>query len=341
MQNKQKILYIITNPDWGGAQKYVNDMALINANRGFDVIVSAGQSAGFSKINLLEEEYTKSKKHQFKNLIRQISPIKDLKALLDIKSYIDIEKPDYVHLNSSKAGILGSFASKLSKHKPKVWYTVHGWVFNEPMPVWKKYFYIFLERLASKYRDKIIVLGEREKQIALKYKICTVEKLQIRKQKLLYTTLSPKNKAIKELNLPQNKKIIGTIANLYPAKGLNYLIDAAAQINNPDIIFAVIGEGPERMNYESRIMNYGLKDKFILLGERKDASQYLSAFDAFVMPSVKEGAPYAILEAMYAKLPIIATDVGSISEMLKNYQQKTIIPPHSPEEIKNAIKRII
>ena len=65
----------------------------------------------------------------------------------------------------------------------------------------------------------------------------------------------------------------------------------------------------------------------MLLGEKENAAQYLRAFDVFILPSLKEGAPFVLLEAMAAELPIIATDVGNISEMLKDYQNKTIIPP--------------
>ncbi|MBU1179787.1 glycosyltransferase [Patescibacteria group bacterium] len=326
-QKNKKILYIVTIPDWGGAQKYVADLACLINKDGFDIVVSAGQSANFSKINLLENcKRADVKTYQFDNLAREINPIKDILALWDIKKYIDSEKPDYIHLNSSKVGILGSFAVALSKYKPDVWYTVHGWVFNEPMANWRKKFYIFLERWASRYRDKIIVLGEKEKQIALEYKICPGEKLQIRKQKLLGMKLVARESVRKELGISQDKKIIGTIANLYPAKGLNYLIEAAKEI--PDNCqIAIIGDGPERKKLELLTTHYKLQTKIILLGEKENAAQYLSAFDVFVLPSIKEGAPYTILEAMEAKLPIIATDVGSVSEMLKNYPNKTIIPP--------------
>lgn len=349
----KKILYIITTPDWGGAQFYVYNLAR-RYGHVVQVTVATGQASGFSKINLLEKinEYKESpieerrmdtsvKTHQFQNLIRQINLIRDIGAFFEIKNFIEKERPDTVHLNSSKAGILGSFAKIFSKHKPEIIYTVHGWVFLEPMNIIKKWFYIFLEKLASRWRDKIIVLGEKEKQIALKYKICPETKLEIKPHDYSIFNLCPKDKVREKLSLPQDKKIIGTIANLYPAKGLNYLIEAAARINNPDILFCIIGEGPLRKKLEEKIEQLSLQKKIVLTGEKFYAAQYLYAFDIFVLPSIKEGAPYVILEAMAASLPIVAADVGNVAEMLKDYQNKIIVPPANVEALINAIIKFI
>ncbi|MFC1612608.1 glycosyltransferase family 4 protein [Patescibacteria group bacterium] len=342
MQNKKKILYIITIPDWGGAQSHVFNLAQKNKKANFDVIVASGNSSRGSNLNLIKKcADCETKTHKLKNLIRAINPIKDISALFEIASLYSREKPDFVHLHSSKAGIIGALALFFSFHNPKVVYTVHGWVFLEPMASWRKKLYIFLERFASQYRDKIIVLGEREKETALKHKICKKNKIAIIPHTAQDINFLEKNEAREALGLPQDKKIIGTIANLYHDKGLEYLIDVAKQIDNPDILFAIIGEGPLRENFEFQILNFELKDKILLLGEKEDAAQYLKAFDLFVLPSVKEGAPFVILEAMSADLPIIATDVGSVPEMLISYQNKTIVPPADVEQLKQAILKYI
>jgi len=337
----RKILYIITLPDWGGAQKYVFQEALANKDN-FDVAVLTGQSDSFkSKINLLDQlanqEEPGIQSAQLKYLVRPINPLKDFLAILEIIKFYNREKPDTVHLNSSKAGILGSFAKLFSAHKPEVIYMVHGWVFLEPMNSFKRWLYIFGEKLASYWRDKIIVLGEKEKQIAINYKICPEKKLKVRRHSIPIASFLDKDIARKELGLPPDKKIIGTVANFYPPKGLEYLIEAAAKINNPDIIFTVIGDGPLRENFKFKISNSKLENIFILLGEKENAAQYLRAFDLFVLPSVKEGAPYVILEAMAAGLPIIATDVGNVNEMLKDYPNKTMIPPANIEALAKAV----
>ncbi|MFA5133262.1 MAG: glycosyltransferase [Patescibacteria group bacterium] len=344
----KKLLYIITIPDWGGAQKYVFQEALANKD-GSEVFVFAGRSDKFkSKINLLNElayhnEEFKSniKTGQLNHLVRPISPLNDLLVIFELAKIYNSIRPNTVNLNSSKAGILGSFAKIFSKHKPQITYTVHGWVFLEPMNPLKKWLYIILERLASRWRDKIIVLGEKERQIALDYKICEEKKLEIIPHRAPSKLFLHKEESRKELNLPLDKKVIGTVANFYPVKGLEYLIKAAAKINHPDAVFAIIGDGPERKKIEQEINNLRLNSRIFLLGEKENAAQYLKAFDLFVLPSIKEGAPYVILEAMAAGLPIVATSVGNISEMLKDYKDKIIIPPANTDVLAKAILKKI
>ena len=116
----------------------------------------------------------------------------------------------------------------------------------------------------------------------------------------------------------QNLKLIGTIANLYPTKGINFLIEAAAKLikDHPELLFVIFGDGPERKKLELMINDLGLKNKVLLAGYLPEAHRYLKAFDLFVLPSVKEGLPYAILKAQAAGLTVVATQTGGLPEIL-------------------------
>ena len=115
--------------------------------------------------------------------------------------------------------------------------------------------------------------------------------------------------------------IIGAIANFYPTKGLTYLIEAANILKDklPDSKFIIIGDGQERQKLEEQIQKNGLQEKVLLTGTVPDAHLYLKAFDIFVVPSVKEGLPYVLLKAMATGIPIVATKVGGIPEVLDNH----------------------
>ena len=133
MAKISKILYLITQSEWGGAQRYIFDLATNLPLNRYEISVAAG---GNQKLHTkLDEKNIKS--YKLKNLVREINPIKDLKAYFEIKRLLKEVKPDILHLNSSKAGIIGAIASKHAGVK-KIIYTVHGFVFNEPMPSWKK-----------------------------------------------------------------------------------------------------------------------------------------------------------------------------------------------------------
>ena len=151
----------------------------------------------------------------------------------------------------------------------------------------------------------------------------------------------------KSAKIFQAKFIVGTIANFYPTKGLSFLIDAVHLLKNsisneiPNIKFLIIGDGEEKKNLELRIKNYGLEKEIILLGQIAEAHKYIKAFDLFVLPSVKEGFPWVILEAMAAKLPIIATDVGAMPEIIENGKNGILVKPKNPQELAEAIKYLI
>lgn len=349
VKQKKKILFIVTQSDFGGAQRYIFDLATnLNPNN-FEIAIAAGLDGDKTLFKRLKDKNIKT--FLLKNLKRNINPISDLSALFEIRNLIKKFKPDIIHLNSAKAGILGSLASyKLQTKNYKLIYTAHGWVFNEPLPAWQRNLYIFLEKFTAQFKDKIICVSDYDRQIALEYHIAPENKLitinnGINRFNLNFLTRKQSieffESRIKNYELRDGKHfLIGCVANLYPTKGLKYLIKAAQHISESYILF-IIGDGPERKNLESRIMNYELKDKIFLLGNLPDAYQYLKAFDIFVLPSVKEGFPYVILEAMAAGLPIISTNVGGIPEVIKNDENGLIAPPKNSLALAKRINYLL
>lgn len=310
---KTSILFIVTQGEMGGAQKYVFDLAAhLDKNR-FEVEVFQGAEKQDLK-NRLQKSGIQT--GIIKHLRRNINPLRDIAAVFEIATLIKSRAPDIVHLNSSKAGFLGSIAARLAGFENVV-FTAHGFAFLEPNSWLVKKIYFWAEKIASSFRKKIISVSETDRQAALRYRIANPKQIVTIHNGISPSTLSGRSGS-NLLPEPVEGRIIGTIANLYPTKGINYLIDAAKIVTTdfPIAKFVVIGEGAERPNLESRIKHYGLKDQFLLLGEKENASQYLADFDIFALPSVKEGLPYTILEAAAAGRPIVATSVGGIPEMV-------------------------
>ena len=136
--------------------------------------------------------------------------------------------------------------------------------------------------------------------------------------------------------------IVGTIANFYPSKGLEYLVETAEHFkNNDNIVFVIIGDGPERFKIENLIEQRGLHKKVFLLGQIPDAYKLLGAFDIFVLPSVKEGFPWTVIEAMAAKLPVVATKVGAIPEIIEDGKNGFVVGPGHPEQIAAKIQDLL
>lgn len=347
MSKISKILYIITQSELGGAQKYVQDLASFVKEKNLQVIVAAGE-----KGSLLDKlQALNINTYILKHLKREINFFHDIAGIWEIYSLIKNIKPDIVHLNSSKAGVLGAFAAKLAGVK-KIMYTVHGFVFLEPLPRWKKIFYIFIEKISGYYKDIIICVSDNDLKQGLAHHIAPEKKFHtihngIDFGKMTFFEKQDARKKILEI-IPSKKQVlenadawIGTIANFYPAKGLDILMQSSKEIiaNHPKTIFIVFGDGDERKNLEILIEKYKLSENFILAGRIPQAQQYLKAFDCYVSSSRKEGFPYALLEAMAAGLPIIATEVGGVPEMLGD--AGILIPPESPAHLSQAIGKAL
>src|SRR3989344_1670113 len=217
----KKILFLITQAEIGGAQKYVYDIAYALKKSGqFEVLVASEENPAFAK--KLSENGVKFVK--LNHLQRNINPFKDFLVLFEIYKLITAENPDIVHLNSSKMGILGSFAGFLAK-VPKIIFTAHGWVFNEVLPWYKKIFFIFSSWLPALFQTNIICVSSYDKNTALRYKIAREKKLIVVNNGISENEFAffDKGKAREELNLPKDKIIVGTIANLYKTKGIEFL----------------------------------------------------------------------------------------------------------------------
>jgi glycosyltransferase involved in cell wall biosynthesis len=351
----KKILYLITQSEFGGAQRYVFDLAS-NLKDRYEIAVASGLNRQADNL-LAKCDEIGLKTHEFTHLIREISPKKDYLALLELVSYLKREKPDLLHLNSTKAGCLGAIAAWLCKiqtgWKIKVIYTAHGWVFLEPLKNSKRLAYLWAEKIAGRFRDATIVLSQKECAEALKKRLSKPAKLFVIPNGINYEAMSffIENKSVNilgnltKVNLTPEDLIIGAVANLYQTKGIEFLIDAARKVignsqsatGNRRVIFVVIGEGEERKNLEELIKKNNLENNFFLVGTIPAAYKLLLAFDAIVVPSVKEGMPYAILEAMAAGRAIIATNVGGIPEMLKNGESGIIVEPKNSEALAKQI----
>lgn len=348
----KKILYVITQGEWGGAQRYIYDLATSAKASGYEAVVAFGHDSANNNAlgGKLSDQGIATV--TLKHLVRPISPINDLAAIFELAKLYRRLKPDVIHLNSSKAGIIGSLASLLSRHMPhaishKLIYTAHGWVFNEPLNPLVKKIYFGLEKLTAAFKSKIICVAESDKKLAIEKNITTENKLitihngmDIDEGNLLANAT-----AKKELSLPENTIIIGTIANFYDTKGLKYFIEAinllkTSQTGLP-LLAVIIGDGELRPQLENLIANYNLKNHFWLLGQKDNAAQYLKAFDIYICSSVKEGFPYSILEAMAAGRPIISTDVGGIPEIIQDQTNGLLIGPHDASALASQIKLLM
>ena len=282
---------------------------------------------------------------ELESLQRDINPLKEFLVFFEILAIIRKAKPDILHLNSSKAAFLGAVAGRFLG-VPKIVSSTHGWPFLEDRAHWQKSFFKALVKLGGFFQDKIICVSEFDYTIGIQERIAPHKKLVSihngvdAKKHIFLDQTSAREKLFGKANItPKNYFVIGTIAEYTKNKGLYYLVEAAEHITHiePRALVIIIGWGEEKLFLESEILSRHLENRVVLIDYLPEAFTYLKAFNVFVLPSIKEGFAYTLLEASLAELPIIATRVGGNPEIIENFKTGLLVRPTSPEEIINAV----
>lgn len=336
--DKKSILFIITKSVWGGASKYVYDLAVNLSRQGYSVAVAAGGKGELSRrITEANIPY-----YEIQGFQRKVNPFKEVLSSYHLFWILLKLRPDIVHVNSSKAGgIAGIVVRKYQMFafkKIKLIFTAHGWAFNEDRPRWQ----IFLIKLSSKITcllyDKIICVSDYDKKMAIENKIAKEKKLITIHNGIDTRNLSFLEKGQAQIRLINKRSnfLIGTIAEWTKNKGILYLLEAAKNIKDADFVLIGSGENPDKKIVERFIKENNLKNihlhEFI-----PDAVSYLKAFDIFVLTSIKEGLPYTILEAMLSGIPVMSTNVGGIPEIINNNINGILIEPKNSQQLTEKI----
>lgn len=336
-----KIIYGITKSNFGGAQRYVFDLATEAKRAGHDVAVMCGPDfakATPGKGKLIEKlEEAGIRIITIPYLKRDISFIDEIKSFFFILDKLQEEKPDVFHTNSSKMGGLGNLAARFAGIE-KIIFTSHGWEFNAPRPWWQKILIMKFVWLTIIFSHKTICVSNNTKR-DLRFFPFIRRKLEVVHNGIGEFALLERSAARRGLGIHDDKAfVVGTLSELHPVKGLDVLIDAWGRFTaKRDAILMVLGDGEIRKNLEEQGENLDISNKIIFKGFVDNAKQYLAAFDIFCLPSRSEALPYTILEAGLAARPVIATKVGGVPEIIENSISGALVPPEDSEILFSTI----
>ncbi len=335
---KIKIAYILTPITFGGAEKVsLNFLRAVDRNR-FDIcpilLVRPWEDEPFfaSEIRQLEYAYvtvpvaTKTDG----DVLRVFRVIWHLYSILKKGSY------DLVHTHGYFADICGLFVGKMLKIKSVT--TCHGFIEHDL----KLNIYNFLDKLALRFCDNIIAVsdGIRDELFRSGIKKARISVIPNSVETFfdkdaLWTRRVEKRKA---LDIAPKEYVIGYLGRLSEEKGLNYLVEAVAELKDTAVKILLVGEGPAKLKLEQKVQAKGIGNQIIFAGFRRDAGSWLPAFDSFVLPSLTEGTPMALLEAMAAGLPVIASAVGGVPKVVTDGINGILIPPGNSQAISEKIQ---
>lgn len=324
----KKVLFLITKSNWGGAQRYVYDLATKLPRDEFEVAVAVG--GGGLLIRKLREADVRV--IVIPSLQRDVSLAKESRALLEIWRIVRSERPDVLHINSSKAGAFGAIIGRMAR-VPRIIFTAHGWAFNEDRPWWQRMVLKKIHWFTVLLSDRTIAVSH-ELRRQMNWPLASAKMVVIHNGRAIENPLprdgSRSYLIQKEPRLAPYRDDFWsmTIAELHPIKRHLAIIEAVKQasLEKPNLRHLIIGAGEEEAKIRKAIAENGLTENVFLLGAIDEAARYLKATDVFILASRSEAFAYALIEACLAGIPSIATAVGGLPEIVEHEKNGLLIP---------------
>lgn len=313
-----RIVHINTEFSWGGGEVQTYYLVKGLENRGIENILIAQPNSALAE---------KVKEGQIKLIELYMKGEWDIAAVLKLRNISKKIKPDVVHLHTAHAHTLGLLASRLAKVKKivvtrRMDFPIKG----------------FSSRLKYNKVDKIVAISEIIKDILIRGGV-KKEKITVIYSTVNCEDFSGKSNLREELGLADDTLLLGTVASLVGRKGHRHLFGAMVKVKEkfPQIKLLVVGEGPLEKDLKKLAKRLGLENEVIFLGFRKDIPEILNILDVFVLASLKEGLGVSLLEAAGHGLPIVATNVGGIPEIVKDGITGFLVPPKDSEALAEKI----
>jgi len=331
-----KVLFVVNGSEFGGATRHVLALSrhLLESDNKVG-IVSAPEPR-------LMREAASLGAQVFPNpyFVRPIRLHNDLRALGPVYRAIKQFQPDLVSAHSTKAGFAARILCALLGFKP-VLFTAHGWAFTEGRGSRARSWLARAERLAAKVTTQIVCVSEHDRELAVRLKVSRPEKLV-----MIHNGVDPapflaaRGNHIRSEFCLGEVSVITFVGRLASPKDPLAMLQACRMLEG-DFRVLLVGDGELRSSAEEFARRSGLGSKVIFTGERKDIPEILAASDIFLLSSRWEGLPLTIIEAMMTGLPLVATRVGGIPELVEDGVTGYLVPPQDPSAIAFAVQKLL
>jgi glycosyltransferase involved in cell wall biosynthesis len=359
-----RILHVITRMVKGGAQENTLSNVLGLAGPGWESSLATGPAVGPE--GSLEPECLAAGVRMLRvpELVRELSPMDDLRALRRLETLCRKERPHIVHTHTSKAGILGRIAARRAG-VPLVVHTPHGHVFHSYESGLKTRLFVEAERYCARSADRLVALTENERREHLELRVGGAERWTVIHSGVDFSPFEAargqRAPVRRELGIENNATVIGTVGRLVPIKGQRYLIEAFAALTaaRPELHLLLVGDGELREELTSLAVSLGLavrahdepsmphadgapgRGTVHFVGLRRDVPRLMAAMDVFTLPSLNEGMGRVLVEAMAMELPCVASRVSGIPDVVAEGATGLLVPPREPGELAGALGTLL
>jgi glycosyltransferase involved in cell wall biosynthesis len=324
---RPRVVLLVTLAEVGGAQAYVASLLPTLAAH-FEVTVAAHGSGP------LEEATRRSgaRYEQLRHLCRPVRPVRDVLGLIELIALLRRERPHVLHANSSKAGVLGRLAAVVARVPIRI-FTVHGWAFKAHAGVSSR-LYLWADRLLRDVTTSIICVAVSELAEGLRAKTCRDDRTVV-----IHNGIDASASPV--IRPHARPPTIVSVGRLRAPKDFVTFVRALAELEKGSFRAVIVGDGPDRGVVEHELRRLHLEGTVHLAGERGNVLELLAASDIFVLSSRSEGLPISILEAMAAGLPVIASQVGGIPELVEDGETGILVPRSNPGALAEALQLLL
>jgi glycosyltransferase involved in cell wall biosynthesis len=350
----RKVVHIITRLDRGGSSRNTMLTVLEHDRTQFEPVVITGE-AGFwdaqggvtatnENVRRLEKESIRC--HVVPSLVRHISPWQDFTALWNLIRLLKSERPEIVHTHTSKAGVLGRLAAWFAR-VPLIVHTPHGHVFYGHFGPIRSWVFLQIERGLARITNWLIGLTAAERVEHLERGVGRRDRFGVIPSGIdvdHFRKARVTGKVIPAwFGCPSSATIVGSIGWLTDIKGHRFLVDAVAALRKgyPNLHLVIVGSGDERDVLVAQAERAGIRDVVHLIGHRDEVDVCLAGMDCFVLPSLNEGMGRALIEAMAAGLPVIASQVGGVPALIQDGENGLLVPAGDSRALAEALHRVL
>ncbi|MGN1058087.1 MAG: glycosyltransferase family 4 protein [Candidatus Avelusimicrobium sp.] len=343
---KTKILYFITRLDQGGAQASVL-MTLKNLNKQqFETYLACGVGGR------LDGKIKSDAKHVFflsalRHEVRAKNFLYDLWAIFQMGRVLRRVKPDIVHTNAPKAGVLGRLAARIFWRKAKVVHTFHGLGFAKEHGEKRFKFFVAVEKFCAKFTDVLVFVSRKNAAEAKQLGIGKGVRTELIRAGVNFNPILPLkfDPAAKKasLKIPANAKVVLALSNFKPLKNPLHFVLAAYKVLSQmkNVYFIFTGDGQLKQTAETLAKNLSIEKQVLFPGWRSDALELLAISDVFASVSLREGLPMSLLEAMSMRIPAVCYDVDGISEVVTDNKTGFLVKPNDINTLADKLKVLL
>src|SRR5437588_1022072 len=337
-----KVLRVIARLNVGGPALHVAYLTAGLAERGYDTTLVAGTIARGEESMAFVADAHNVHIETLSELHREISPIRDLRAILRLARLIRRERPTILHTHTAIAGAVGRIAALLAGNArpPIVVHTFHGHVLRGYFGRTMTFGFRTLERWLARATTSLVAVSPevRDDLVALRVAPAskfTVVRLGIDLAHRIASDDDQRRETRRQMGLRDDEFVVGWVGRMTAVKNTDRVVRALQTLVDlgVDARLLLVGDGPDRDHLERYAHELGVMKRCLFLGYQEDVARFYDAIDALVLPSVNEGTPVSVIEALAAERPAVATRVGGTPDVIRDGIDGFLVDPADNGEL--------